>query len=74
VTQAFQWSNFEICCDHMRTTIRLDDLLIRRAARLTGLKSKREIVHEGLLTLVRLKEQEKIRRVRGKLRWTGVRR
>jgi Arc/MetJ family transcription regulator len=55
----------------MRTTIRLDDVLMRRAARLTGLKSKREIVHRGLEALVRLKEQEKIRRYRGKLRWHG---
>jgi Arc/MetJ family transcription regulator len=55
----------------MRTNIDIDDALIRRASRLTSLKTKREIVHAGLETLVRLKEQERIRRYRGKLRWTG---
>jgi Arc/MetJ family transcription regulator len=55
----------------MRTNIHLDDQLVQRAARLTGLKTKRAIVHRGLEVLVRLKEQEKIRRYRGKLRWRG---
>jgi Arc/MetJ family transcription regulator len=55
----------------MRTNIDIDDALIRRASRLTSLKTKREIVHRGLEVLVQLKEQEKIRRYRGKLRWRG---
>jgi len=55
----------------MRTNIDIDDVLIRRAGRLTSLKTKREIVHRGLEVLVQLKEQEKIRRYRGKLRWRG---
>jgi Arc/MetJ family transcription regulator len=55
----------------MRTNIELDDKLIRRAERLTALKTKREIVHKGLELLVRLNEQERIRRYRGKLRWSG---
>ena len=55
----------------MRTNIDIDDALIRRAGRLTALKTKREIVHRGLEVLIQLKEQEKIRRYRGKLRWRG---
>ena len=55
----------------MRTNIHLDERLVRRAAQLTGLKTKRAIVHRSLELLVRLKEQEKIRRYRGKLRWRG---
>lgn len=55
----------------MRTNIDLDDDLIRRAQRVTALKTKREIVHKGVELLVRLTEQEKIRRYRGKLRWRG---
>lgn len=55
----------------MRTNIDLDDKLMRRAARLTSLKTKREIVHRGVELLVRLKEQERIRAYRGKLRWRG---
>ena len=37
----------------------------------TGAKTKREIVELGLAPLIRLKEQEKIRGLRGKLRCTG---
>jgi Arc/MetJ family transcription regulator len=55
----------------MRTNIDLDEKLMRRAAKLTTLKTKREIVHRGVELLVRLKEQERIRRYRGKLRWRG---
>ena len=55
----------------MRTNIDLDEKLMRRAAKLTSLKTKREIVHRGVELLVRLTEQERIRRYRGKLRWRG---
>ncbi len=55
----------------MRTNIDLDEKLMRRAAKLTSLKTKREIVHRGVELLVSLKEQERIRRYRGKLRWRG---
>ncbi|HEX2162579.1 MAG TPA: type II toxin-antitoxin system VapB family antitoxin [Thermoanaerobaculia bacterium] len=55
----------------MRTNIALDDELIDRAKRLTGLKTKRAVVDEALRTLVRLKEQEGIRELRGQLRWEG---
>jgi Arc/MetJ family transcription regulator len=39
--------------------------------RATGLKSKREAVELGLRTLLRLRQQEEIRRFRGKLNWQG---
>jgi Arc/MetJ family transcription regulator len=55
----------------MGTNIHLDERLVRRAIQLTGLKTKRAVVHRGLELLVRLKEQEKIGRFRGKLRWRG---
>ncbi|MDW8290989.1 MAG: type II toxin-antitoxin system VapB family antitoxin [Armatimonadota bacterium] len=55
----------------MRTNIDLDDELLERARRLTGLKTKRAIVHEALRTLVRLHEQAMVRALRGKLRWEG---
>jgi Arc/MetJ family transcription regulator len=37
----------------------------------TGLKTKREAVELGLRTLLRLRKQEEIRRLRGKLHWKG---
>ena len=55
----------------MRTNIVLDDKLIKRAQKLTGIKTKREVVHEALRTLVLMREQGEIRSLRGKLKWEG---
>ena len=55
----------------MRTNIEIDDQLMQDALRMTGLKTKREVVETGLRTLLRLCEQQKIRNLRGKLDWQG---
>ena len=55
----------------MRTNIVLDDNLIARAQKLTGIKTKREVVHEALRLLILLNEQAEIRTMRGKLPWDG---
>jgi Arc/MetJ family transcription regulator len=55
----------------MRTNIVLDDDLVARAQRLTGISTKREVIHEALHTLVRLHEQGAVRNLRGKLKWEG---
>lgn len=55
----------------MRTNIVLDDKLIERAQKLTGIKTKREVVHEALRVLILLKEQAEVRALRGKLPWDG---
>jgi Arc/MetJ family transcription regulator len=55
----------------MRTNIVIDDRLMRDTLRVTGLKTKREAVEEGLRILLRLNRQSEIRRFRGKLKWTG---
>jgi len=44
---------------------------MRDTLRATGLKTKREAVDEALRTLLRLRRQEGIRRLRGKLDWQG---
>jgi Arc/MetJ family transcription regulator len=54
-----------------RTNIVIDDKLMRDALRTTGLKTKREAVDQALRTLVRLRRQAEIRRLRGKLDWQG---
>lgn len=54
-----------------RTNIVLDDELIERAKELTGLTTKRAVVEAALQTLVRLREQEGVRALRGRLRWEG---
>jgi len=55
----------------MRTNIVIDDKLMRDTLRATGLKTKREAVELGLRTLLRLRKQAAIRRLRGKLVWQG---
>lgn len=55
----------------MRTNIVIDDKLMKETLKATGLKTKREAVELGLRTLLRLQQQEEIRRFRGKLDWQG---
>ncbi len=55
----------------MRTNIVINDVLMNEAILLTGIKTKKEVVELGLKTLIRLKNQEKIRAYRGKLAWEG---
>ena len=55
----------------VRTNIVFDDELLKGAMRATGATTKREVVELGLASLIKLKEQERIRGLRRKLRWTG---
>ncbi len=55
----------------MRTNIEIDDDLLEQALRLTGLKTKRAVVEEGLRTLIRLRRQRKILDLSGKVHWEG---
>lgn len=55
----------------MRTNIVIDDQLMTDTLRATGLKTKREAVELGLLTLLRLGKQTQLRGLRGKLNWQG---
>ena len=55
----------------MRTNIDIDDELMERAQKATGLPTKKAAVEEGLRALVRLKEQEEILHLAGKVQWRG---
>ncbi|MBT3225191.1 MAG: type II toxin-antitoxin system VapB family antitoxin [Calditrichaeota bacterium] len=55
----------------MRTNIIINDDLMNEALKLTDLKTKKAVVEEGLKLLVRLKKQERIKSLRGKLHWEG---
>jgi Arc/MetJ family transcription regulator len=55
----------------VRTNLVIDDKPMRDTLRATDLKAKREADEEGLRTLLRLKRQSEIRRLRGKLDWHG---
>jgi Arc/MetJ family transcription regulator len=53
----------------MRTNIVIDDKLMSDAARLSRLKTKKAVVEEGLKLLIRIKKQDQIRKLKGKLKW-----
>jgi Arc/MetJ family transcription regulator len=55
----------------VRTNIVIGDKLMRVTLRATGLKTKRAAVELGLRTLLLLRRQGEIRRMRGKLDWQG---
>jgi Arc/MetJ family transcription regulator len=55
----------------MRTNIIIDDELMTDVLKLTGIKSKREAVEQGLRILLALKQQEKIKQFKGALQWEG---
>lgn len=55
----------------MRTNIVIDDSLMNEALQLSDLKTKKAVVEEGLSLLIRLKKQQRIKSMRGKLKWEG---
>ena len=55
----------------MRTNIVLDDDLVEQARQLTGIKIKKELIQEALRTLIRLRQQGEVRKLRGMLHWEG---
>jgi Arc/MetJ family transcription regulator len=55
----------------MRTNIVIDDALMNEVLQKTGIKTKREAVEEGLKLLLKMKNQEKILELRGKIHWEG---
>lgn len=55
----------------MRTNIVIDDQLMADALKATGARTKREAVEMGLRTLLQLRRQGAVRRLRGKVRWEG---
>ncbi|MGH9200511.1 MAG: type II toxin-antitoxin system VapB family antitoxin [Vicinamibacterales bacterium] len=55
----------------MRTNIDIDDELMREAMQASGEKTKRAAVERGLRLLIDTRAQRGIRRLRGKVKWTG---
>ena len=55
----------------MRTNIVIDDDLMRDALKATGAKTKREAVELGLRTLLKLRKQQQIKTLRGRINWQG---
>ncbi len=55
----------------MRTNVVIDDDLMAEALKVSGLKTKRAVIEAGLQMLVKLKRQEAVKSLRGKLQWEG---
>jgi Arc/MetJ family transcription regulator len=55
----------------LRTNVVIDDDLMKSAIKVSGKNTKKAAIEEGLKLLVKVKGQEKIRGLRGKLRWIG---
>jgi Arc/MetJ family transcription regulator len=55
----------------MRTNIEIDDALMREARRLTGVKTKREMVDLALRELVARHQRLGILELRGRVHWEG---
>ncbi len=55
----------------MRTNVVLDDNLMRTALELSGIETKKKAIEEGLKLLIQLNRQGRVKKFRGKLRWTG---
>ena len=55
----------------MRTNIVIDDSLMKEAMKLSKLDTKKATVETGLRLLIQIKKQERIKTLRGKLKWDG---
>ena len=55
----------------MRTNIVIDDDLMAQALKATGLRTKKDVVEEGLKLLIKRQEQQSIRSLRGSVKWEG---
>jgi Arc/MetJ family transcription regulator len=55
----------------MRTNIVIDDDLMKEAMTLSRLKTKKAVVESGLVLLILIKKQEKVKGLRNRLKWEG---
>jgi len=55
----------------MRTNIEIDDKLMKQAMKASGASTKKAAVEQALQLLVKIKAQEGIRKLFGKVEWEG---
>lgn len=55
----------------MRTNVVIDEKIIRKAIKYTGLKTKKEVINYALKELIIRKERKEILQLAGKLHWEG---
>jgi Arc/MetJ family transcription regulator len=54
----------------MRTNIDIDDDLLAEAARLTGIKTKKDLVNQALRVLIESKKRKSIFELEGKIKFS----
>jgi Arc/MetJ family transcription regulator len=54
-----------------RTNIVLDDALVAKCQRTTGIRTRRELIHHALEELLRHERQRKVLDLKGAVRWEG---
>ena len=55
----------------MRTNVVINDDLMESALKVSGLRTKKDAIEEGLKLLVQVQRQKEIRGFRGKLKWSA---
>ncbi len=55
----------------MRTNVVIDDNLMNGALKASGLKTKKDAIEAGLKLLLKFKQLSKVKKYRGKLKWSG---
>jgi Arc/MetJ family transcription regulator len=55
----------------MRTNVVIDNDLMESALKVSGLRTKKDAIEEGLKLLVQVKGQKRVKDFRGKLKWAG---
>lgn len=53
----------------MRTNVVLDDDLVREAFAVTGLRTKKELLHEALTELIRARKKRDLAQLAGRIRF-----
>jgi Arc/MetJ family transcription regulator len=56
---------------HVRTNIVVDDALIREGLKVTGLRTRRELVDFALRDLLRRDAQRGLLKLKGTIQWSG---
>ena len=50
---------------HMRTTLNIDDAMLQKASRLTGITEKTSLVHQGLQALIAQESRRRLAHLGG---------
>ena len=56
----------------MRTNIVLDDKLVEQALKLSGHKTKKEVIHQALLEFVQNRNRRDLRELQGKIQFSDA--